>query len=88
MPLNRYDDGRIFEGDDTSVHFGMYKSGTEKKIIPCRVSFEALEDYCGAADGDYLGAFESYRGDIESTASKKFDRLIEPDTILVVSADL
>ena len=87
MPLERYEDARVYLGSDTSVHFSMVVAG-EQKIVPCRVSAEALEDHCGADDGDYLTAFESCRADIERAASAKFDRLIEPPTVLVMSTDL
>ena len=87
MPLERYEDGRVFLGSDTCVYFSMVVAG-DQEIVACRVSAEALEDYCGADDGDYLNAFESCRSDIERAASAKFDRLIEPPTVLVMSADL
>ncbi len=87
MPLQRYESGRVFLGGDDCVHFGMLVPGTDK-IIPCRVSCEALDEHYGASLEDFLLAFETYRGDIEYAAAAKFDRLIEPDKVSVTTDDL
>ena len=42
MPLERYEAGRVFLGSDTCVYFSMVVAGGQK-LVPCRVSAEALE---------------------------------------------
>jgi hypothetical protein len=70
MPLQRAKEEYVRAGLE-GVHFYM-RDGS--KDVLCRISHESLFDRGTATGLHIIGAFETYRSEIERAASAKYDR--------------
>jgi hypothetical protein len=85
MPLERA--SGLVRADIDGIHFPMQDAKTSK-VIPCKVTYEYLQDRTGLATYDQeqmLEAFATLRGEIEAMTSAKYDRGEPPH---VTKADL
>lgn len=88
MPLERYEAGPCFQGDDGSVNFAMRDASVDM-IVPCWISGEVLKHLCGDSNfRDSVECYEACKTAIHTAVSRVFDHKGQPSGLRVTIEDL